>query len=559
MNTKNLLEIFKNLFDPDECTEFLREIHNNDRLFSFDAFERTAYNCYEFMKDSGLENVEMLPVKADGKTPYGDWVIPQAWNAEYGVLKSIDNTVLADYNQVPCSLVMYSGATPDGGITAEAVIVDDNFDVDVKGKIIVTTKSVGQLVDYAVENGAIGIVTDFIPLYKGVRDDVSNMRDVSRWDNSSFAASNKGLFGFSLSPDNGEKLRELIREGKSTLHAEVKTKRYDGVCYTVSGKIKGESENSINIYGHLYEPGANDNSSGCAVILELARCINEAINDGVLQRPRLTLNFVMGWECTGSIAWFEAKERHSVGGFVADMVGTDTIDNSHMCIWHAPMSNISFADYYIENIIETYINSYGVNFKWENKKFSIGTDNLLSDPCFSMPSAAMITEPAFSYHSSLDVASRIQRDVIARNGVIIGVYLFGLAVMKLDEVDEFWQAIAEYINKMSFAYKFELLKNARQSLKKLFPEWSKDGDLIPVRKVAGCLTFDARADLSNSEWQPAWNNQLNLPLFWADSKRSLWEITVLSAAEYGESFDIQWKLVRDYFMFLEKNDYISLI
>ena len=556
MNTKNLLEIFKNLFDPDKCTEFLQTIHANDRLFSFDAFERTARNCYEFMKDTGLDDVEMLPVKADGKTPYGDWVIPQAWNAESAVLRTPDGVVLADYNQVPCSLAMYSAAA---NVTAEATIVDDDSDADVSGKIIVTSKPVGQLVDFAVKNGAVGIVSDFIPLYKGVRDNVNDMPDVSRWDNSSFGGGNKGLFGFSLSPANGEKLRAMIRQGKSTLHAEVKTKTYDGVCYTVSGKIKGESENSLNIYGHLYEPGANDNSSGCAVILELARCINKAVNDGVLPRPRLTLNFVMGWECTGSIAWFEAKERNSVGGFVADMVGTDTIDNSHMCIWHAPMSNISFADYYIENIIETYMNFYGVNFQWENKKFSIGTDNLLADPCFSMPSAAMITEPAFSYHSSLDTPARIQRDVIARNGVIIGVYLFGLAVMTLDEVDEFWQAIAEYINKISFAYKFELLKNARHSLKKLFPEWSVEGELIPVRKVSGCLTFDVRADLRDAKWQPAWNNQLNLPLFWADGKRSLWEIMVLSAAEVGESFDNQWKLVYEYFTFLKDNGYISLI
>jgi len=176
-----------------------------------------------------------------------------------------------------------------------------------------------------------------------------------------------------------------------------------------------------------------------------------------------------------------------------------------------------------------------------------------------MPSAAMITEPAFSYHSSLDVPERIQSDVIDRNGIIIGTYLFGLAIMEVTEVDEFWKSLQAYVYNTSFAYKFELIKVAHQSLKKLFPEWRKEYDLIPVRKVAGCLTFYARSDLRGSKWRPAWNNQLNLPLFWADGKRTLWDITVLSAAEAGESIDSQWRLVYEYFTFSEENGYIIFI
>ena len=552
MNLTKLLNNFKNIFDSEKCTDFLRQIYANDRLFSFDAFERTAYNCARIMKDAGLDDIEMLPVRADGKTPYGDWVIPQAWNAESAVLKTADGEIiLADYASVPCSLAMYSGAAD---IIADCV---DETAADLHGKILFTSKPIGQMINFAVESGAVGIISDFIPLYKGVRDDLSELRDVSRWDNSSFSHGNHGLFGFSISPGNGKILRDLIKQGKSALRADVKTKSYDGVCYTVSGKIKGETDDSMCIYGHLYEPGANDNASGCAVILELARCISEAINNAILPRPRLTINFVMGWECTGSVAWFCEKDRRSVCGFIPDMVGTDTIDNSHMCIWHAPMSNISFADYYIEYVIETYKTQFNTEFEWESKKFSIGTDNLLGDPYFSLPSSAMITEPALSYHSSFDSPERIQTDVIGRNGVIIGAYLMGLAAMEIADVGDLWNGTVKYINNTKFAHKSELLKVARQTIKKFHPEAIQD--LIPLRKVAGCLTFESRDDLKDAKWQPAWSDGLNLPLYWADGKRNLWEIAVLSAEECGAEVGEQYKFVCEYFTFLRDTGYIELI
>lgn len=575
MNTNALLNLFETIFNTNQCMDYLKAIYDNDKLFSFDAFERTAHNCVSIMQDIGLEDIEMLPVKADGKTTYGDWVIPQAWNVESAVLKCGD-IVLADYNIVPCSLIMYSAATSNAGINAECIIVDtlDNINSsDIKNKIIVTSLPANKIIDIAIEFGAIAIVTDYIPLYKNVRDNLDEMQEISRWDNATFSNSNcrHGLFGFSLSPANGKLLRKLIEEGNTTLYANVKTKSYNGNCYTVSGKIKGEVEDSVCIYGHLYEPGANDNASGCSMILELAHCINNAIEKCLLPTPRLSIYFVMGWECTGSIAWLTAKDRHVVGGIVADMVGTDTIDNTHMCIWHAPMSNISFADYYIEHIIE----QYNVKFKWQNKKFSIGTDNIISDPCFDIPSIAMITEPALSYHSSMDSPDRIQKEVISRNGIIIGTYLFGLASMDINDAGILWDSTKDYINNTTFKYKSELFKIARQSIMRFYPSFFPDeinyndmplppdytndiGMLTPIRNIAGCLTFASDEKLLNSKWRPAWNDELNIPLFWIDGKRNLWTITVFCAEECNIPIEKQWRELLEYFKFLIENNIISL-
>jgi len=360
MNITELLDTLEKIFDTPRCLSYLNAIYENDKYFNFSAFKKTADNCAEFMRRAGLDDIEALPLKADGKTVYGDWVIPQAWDAEYAVLKSASGqnpVIFADYQKTPCSLVMYSAPTPKGGITAEAVILDDldNADIDfLRGKFIVTRHPAGKAVPLAQKAGALGIISDYIPLITGVRDNLDAMQNVSRWDNDiKVPINDTGLFAFNLSPANGGKLRDMISKNRSEpfyLSAEVETKLYDGECFTVSGKIKGETEDSVVIYGHLYEPGAHDNASGCAVILELAACISDAVKRGVLPKPKRTLNFVVGYECTGSVAWALAKERKAVCGLVADMVGTDKIDNTHIHIWHNPMSNISFADAYIDYI-----------------------------------------------------------------------------------------------------------------------------------------------------------------------------------------------------------------
>ena len=603
MNITELFKIFESVFDTKRCLDYLNKIYGNDKYFSFSKFEKTAYNCADFMKKAGLSDIEMLPVKADGKTKYGDWVIPQAWDAEHAVLKSAGgNFIFANYKETPCSLVMYSASTPKGGLTAEAIIIEEGEyeESNLQGKIFVTSCPVRDIVPLAKEHGAVGIVSDYIPLYEGVRDNLDEIQNVSKWENDFFIPINDtDMFAFSISPKNGKLLRECILKNKKfLLHAEVETKLYDGECYTVSGKIKGEIDDSVCIYGHLYEPGAHDNASGCAVILELAACINDAINKGILPKPKQTLNFIVGYECVGSMAWILAKERNAVCGFVADMVGTDKIDNTHMCIWHAPMSNLSFADAYIDNIIEEYKKYSKDNFIWESKGFSIGTDNILADPYFKAPTPAMIAEPALSYHSSFDTPDRIESDVIFRNGVIIGTYLFGLATAEINDVEQLWKMTVEYINKIENIYfRQEILKKAKQSMIDFCPDFTpvRDGAhdvpyekfnntrnrdvvgavpynppdytgqkayLIPKRKVAGCLTFRGNPELADAPWQPAWNNRLNLPLFWADGKRNLWEITILSAMETGEysenEIKSRWEWMTEYFEFLADKGYITL-
>ena len=87
------------------------------------------------------------------------------------------------------------------------------------------------------------------------------------------------------------------------------------------------------------------------------------------------------------------------------------------------------------------------------------------------------------------------------------------------------------------------------------------GARVPVREAPGCLTFAANPQLAGGRWKPAWNDALNCPLFWADGRRTLWEIAVLSAWEQkqirdGELWE-QFVFLQEYFAFLQENSFLS--
>ena len=83
-----LFEILHKEFDTKFCLDVLASIWENDRWFDFKSFEKTALYCRDVMNEAGLEEVELLPLRCDGETKYGDWLMPRAWDVESASLKA---------------------------------------------------------------------------------------------------------------------------------------------------------------------------------------------------------------------------------------------------------------------------------------------------------------------------------------------------------------------------------------------------------------------------------------------------------------------------------------
>jgi hypothetical protein len=612
---ENLFRVLESEFDKARALSLVKDIWENDRWFCTPFFVKTARYCTDFMRDIGLTDIEMLPVKADGRTPYGDWVLPQAWNARSAFLRlaggpSRPGTTLCDYQVNPCSLIMYSA--PHGLVETEAVLVDDPVrlpDVSLEGKIIVTRRIARELVPAAVKHGAIGIASDYIPLYPGIRDTREQMTGFYRWDNDFITpADTHGLFGFSLDPAGSALLRSLLAKGPVRLAAEVDTTIYEGESYTVSGAIPGQEAEAGELiaFGHLYEQGANDNASGCAVLLELARCIQTGVRKGEIPAPRRTIRFVFGHECVGSMAYVSSHpERIGKTRFalVADMVGTEKIDKARFGLYHDPLASWSCLDALAPDIINAYERRTGKDFEWDEKAYA-GGDSHLADPCFKMSSVMFMATPALGYHSSMDTPDRIEPDILRRNGILMGTLLLFCAAVGPEEAPWLREMVLEDINlrqqcevehkkllwniaRSRVIAERDVLEGRSREIPSIEPEEippafrqlpkgvsEAEAAIVPVRLVKGSLTFAARPMFLEYPWPPAPDRPLNTPafwgsnvlgtaLFWTDGKRNLWQIAVLSWLE-GDSFENpqaravaeHFHFLKRYFLFLSENGYI---
>ncbi len=403
-------------------------INHFDRDFTFSNFRKSAEYCKKKMEEFGMEEVELIEFKADGKTCYDhNWRVPRAWDVEEAGLEILtpERRKLADWKENPHSLAMYS--SPFEG-EAEVVILEDSKDLG--GKIAFTSRRIVKVYEELIEKGAIGVISDYM-------DELPERRkwelpEAIQWENAARGLGEKGLFGFMLSPRKGEYLRSLIKKEKVKAKVKVRTKLYEGKMYAVTGVIPGESKEEILGIGHLFEPGAHDNASGSALLMEIARSIRKLIEERKLPPLKRGIRILLTWEIDGTLAW--VKENHDkvsriIAGLNLDMVGGDQgKDKGILRLHQVPYSNPSCTNVLIKNLMKR-LSSY---LRW-GVYGSNGGDALISDPLIGIPTPAIWQCPEKFYHTSEDTPDKLSSFTFEEMGKVGGTFLYFLATAGYEE------------------------------------------------------------------------------------------------------------------------------
>lgn len=262
------------------------------------------------------------------------------WDYSIGTL-TIDgesNPVLSK-QQDRVSLAINSFPTAAGGLMARLVDVGngategDYAGTDVKGAVVLGDASLGRLWQQAVRTrGAAGVVSTEIARYIRPADPAAmseSQKDVLQWGGLPHDPALKS-FGFKASWRAGDRLRATLRANpEARVRVEINSNFYTGPNRTLVAEIPGRSrpDERVVMAAHVQEPGANDDASGCATLLALAKALNDAIDRGTLPRPERTLTFLWVDEIRGSQQWIashpaEAKRVQYM--FSMDMTGEDT-------------------------------------------------------------------------------------------------------------------------------------------------------------------------------------------------------------------------------------------
>ena len=311
--------------------ETVRELGRFHRVHGSPGFAAAAEYMRQQAAGAGLSDAAIEHFPADGKTMYAHFRSYLGWNPVSARLEEVAPRphLLSAFPDLPVALADYS---QDADVTADLVDVGKGTDPkdyegkDVRDKIVLADGGLPEVHRQACEErGAAGFLSAF-PNQHTPWSDVE--RDLVRWGHlSPYQTNNR--FAFMLSRRQADELRTRLKAGeKIRLHAFVRAKMvpasFDVVVATIPGTDAAAGE--IVLTAHLCHEsaGANDNASGSAAILEVARALEAGIRRGTLSRPRRTIRFLWLPEIAGSQAYLVHHPElvpRIVAGIHMDMVG----------------------------------------------------------------------------------------------------------------------------------------------------------------------------------------------------------------------------------------------
>jgi hypothetical protein len=281
---------------------------------------------------------------------------PSVWVEEYGRANGWDHSVgtlaLAADGATPeevllsregqrVALCINSFSTAPGGVTAPVIDVGNGAPADYEGKdvrgaVVLGDAGIGRLWQTGVvQRGAIGVVSTEMEDYirPGPPGSAADRAPRSEWDVLQWSGipydETRRAFGFKATPRAAARIRARLAKGPARVRAEVVSTFTPGPVRSLVAEIPGtvKPEERIVLVAHVQEPGANDNASGCATLVELARAMLQGIAEKKLAAPGRTLTFIWGDEIRASRQWMqdhpaEAKQVRYM--FSLDMTGENT-------------------------------------------------------------------------------------------------------------------------------------------------------------------------------------------------------------------------------------------
>ncbi|WP_395622681.1 M28 family peptidase [Sphingomonas daechungensis] len=331
----------------------------NHRMRGSQGYRRAAELIRSRLEDYGLAEASIIALPADGKIFYGTQRSRPAWNANFAELwehkqnggRWIDAERIASWKDQPITLAQdsVSGTAIAPLVNVGAGTSDSDYaGKDVRGKLVLTSSQPETIAKLAVTKyGAAGIVSwaqNQKSAWWGEDESLIRWGHLDTWKDPTFA--------FMVSPARAHAWQERLQKGEVVqLRAAVQAGRSPGEYLIPTAVIPGRDRTKEILYScHLDHPspGANDNASGCAGILEVARTLNRLVKEGPLPQPERTLRFIWPCEVECTISLLNARPEFAERTLAAihlDMIGGRTETTKGVLrVEGSPPSSPSFVD-----------------------------------------------------------------------------------------------------------------------------------------------------------------------------------------------------------------------
>jgi aminopeptidase YwaD len=451
--------------------EYITRLH---RMRASKGFRTAADFVAARARDYGLADVKVHEFPADGHTMYGTQKARLGWDPDFAELWEVrvDSghatpvTRIASFEDEP---VILAEDSDSADVTAEVVDVGvggedrDYAGKNVRGKMVLLSGPLTDAAALAIDKyGAKGMLSDMPnQVTAWWKEDVN----LIRWGHlDAFEA--RHTFAFMLSQKQASAMRVRLAAGEHiTLHAIVKAARHPSSYNPVTAFIPGTDLRSeeIVVSCHLdhQRPGANDNASGCATILEVARTVSKLIADGTITRPSRSIRFVWPCEVECTMVLFNA-EPEMRARFKAvihmDMVGGAQVTKAVSHVNVSPLSLPTFVNdvghafgAFVNDESEAFAEGNGGKYplvsgeggkeplQAELGEFNMGSDNeLYTEGSYRIPAIYLSDWPDRYIHTNFDTPANIDPTKLQRAAFIGAASALFLANLKSSDVPALW-------------------------------------------------------------------------------------------------------------------------
>jgi hypothetical protein len=426
---RDLLMNIQNEVSGERAWDMVSKISRFHRIRG--AGEGSDYDrCVEWLatelRKIGLQEIQIKRYLADGFKKYFLWDSLVGWKVQEAELWLVEpeKKLISRFSDQAVSLMPYSQRREietDVIFVGQGKSAEDYQNKDIRDKIVFALGGGGSRVhrEAVLKRGAAGIVVG--PSGREDRLEFADLIEVNRLSPTGQEREKTG-FGFSLSRRQEQDLLAYFKAGNPVrMKAKVDATLFDGSMPVLEAKIIGQDipHQEIIIMAHLdhYKPGANDNASGSAGMVEMARNILAMIDRGDIPPLRRTIRFLWVPEMHGTIAYLTDHQnlgQTGIAGLNLDMIGEDyALCLSCFNLTQAPFSVPGYINDVVVNFLpwlegRNFFAPTGSHhlFHHRIRPFSGGSDHVMfNDSTFSIPTPMFGHGDVF-HHTNYDTPDK---------------------------------------------------------------------------------------------------------------------------------------------------------
>ena len=463
------LDLLAGELSGDLAKEYVISITRYHRIQGSREYSDAAQYVLDTLRGFGFSEadawIESFP--SDGKIEYQTWQSPSGWSIDSGELRMVEpaEELLVRFPEIAMSVITYSNP---GHVRAELVDVGvgvseaDYEGKDVTSKFVLATGYGGDVHRLAVIKYGAAAVVCYLD-----DDRAPNHPDMIQYTGMWPRADelSRVTFGFNLSNRQGRYLKSLLGRGRRVvLEGKVQGTglepwKMDVVVAMIRGSSTAMQE--LLYTAHLDHPkeSANDNASGSAALLEIARTFKTLIGQEKLRRPQHSIRFLWVPEYYGTMAYIDKHPEIKgpelggkiLAGFNLDMVGENLeLLHSRLNVTLMPQS-ISSAVGDVAVDVAALVDTLPIsnsrtgssNFNYRVIPFSGGSDHeVFNDGTIRIPSLMLNHWPDYTHHTTEDTPDKVDPLELERCSLIAAATFWYLANLTQKESAELANLVA---------------------------------------------------------------------------------------------------------------------